>query len=304
MSQRIAVVGSLNQDLTVRVPHHPRPGETVLGTDHFTGAGGKGANQAAAAGRLGADVVMIGRVGDDAAGEFLVTALRADGVDTSHVVVDPVAGSGLAVITLDDAAENAIVVSPGANARMTPADVAAADDALADAGVTLLQLEIPMSAVVAAAAAGDGLCVLNPAPARPLPVALLERTDVLVPNRSELAILSGSAEAATVDEAAAQAAALLPHGTVVVTLGADGALVVAGGRVEHVVAPTVVPVDTTAAGDAFCGALAEGLARGEDMAAAVRWAVHAGAVAATRRGALASLPTREDVLALMEGAVS
>jgi ribokinase len=304
MSRRVAVVGSLNQDLTIRVPHLPAPGETVLGTDHVIGAGGKGANQAAAAGRLGADVAMIGRVGDDAAGRFLLAALADDGVEVSSVVVDPDVGTGLAFITLDDEAENAIVVSPGANGRLSADDVHAAAAHLADAAVTLIQLEVPLEAVAAATAAAGGSVVLNPAPARPLPRPVLDRVDILVPNRTELGILTGRPEASSIGEAAEQARGLASGATVVVTLGAQGALIVGGGDSVHVPAPHVDPVDTTAAGDAFCGALAASLARGEPIERSVRWAVHAGAVAATRRGALASLPNAADVRSLMNGVPS
>lgn len=299
MSSDIVVVGSLNQDLTIRVPRLPQPGETILGTDHFTGAGGKGANQAAAAARLGGDVAMVGRVGEDAAGRILLSALDAEGVDASFVRIDRLERTGMAVITLDEAGENAIVVSPGANGRLTAADVLVASDRLDSAAVTLVQLEIPVAAVEAAVERAGGVVVLNPAPARPLPEAMLRDVDVLVPNRSELAVLSGGHPARSIDEAASQAASLVTGGAVVVTLGAEGALLVRDEGVEHVPAPDIDPVDATAAGDGFCGALAEVLARGEDIIGAVRRAVHAGAVAATRPGAMSSLPTAAEVSGLI-----
>ncbi len=298
MSRQIAVVGSLNQDVTLTVPRHPAPGETVLGTGHFTGPGGKGANQAVAAARLGADVALVGRVGDDDAGRSLRATLANEGVDTEFVSVDSDAGTGLAVITLDAAAENAIVVSPGANARLTVSDVDEAAPVLGAAGVCLIQLEVPLDAVEAAVAASPGMVVLNPAPARELPGALLAAVDVLVPNRSELALLTGSREARSVEEATRQATRLGGR-VVVVTLGSHGALLVADGDVTHVEAPEVDAVDTTAAGDAFCGALATALADGQSLHDAVRFSVHAGALAATRRGAIASLPSAAAVRSLM-----
>jgi ribokinase len=292
----ITVVGSLNQDIVVRVPRHPHPGETVLGSGHFVAAGGKGANQAVAAARLGQSVAMVGRVGDDEAGRALRAGLAADGVDVSSVHVDDRVGTGLALITVDDAAENAIVVSSGANARMTAADVTAAADQVRHAAVVLVQLEIPVEAVVRAVELAAGLVVLNPAPARPLPDELFDRVDVLVPNRSELALLAGGDEPATPAEVVAAARRLRTSAAVVVTLGADGALVVAGDAAPVVIAaPLIEPVDTVGAGDAFCGALADALARGEDLVAGCRWAVAAGASAATRPGAQPSLPTAAEV---------
>jgi len=245
----VVVVGSLNQDVTVRVPHIPAPGETVLGGDATIGGGGKGANQAVAAARLGRRVSMIGRVGDDEGGEILRAALDADQVDTRHLTPTPDTPNGVALISVGSDGDNAIVVSPGANARLTRDDVEAAADVLAGADVTLLQLEIPLAAVHAAAALSGGIVVLNPAPApsEPLPTTLLEAIDVLVPNQSELATLAGHDGPVDATSAAVLAAAL-PCRSVVVTLGAQGALVVADGEVEHIAAPTVAPVDTTAAG--------------------------------------------------------
>ncbi len=292
----IVVVGSLNRDVTADVPRLPRPGETILGTSHRWDNGGKGANQAVAAARLGQRVAMVGRVGDDDAGRQLVASLEREGVDASGVGRDPAAATGLALITVVPGGENTIVVSLGANAHVRPADLDAAP--LADADVVLLQLEIPISAVGAAAAAATGTVVLNPAPAAVLPPELLDAVDVLVPNRGELATLAGGEEEVDLDALAAQAAGLDGSGAVVVTLGADGALVVTGDDAEHVPSPRVDAVDATAAGDAFCGALADALARGESLVAAARWAVAAGAAAATRPGAQSSLPTPGEVRAL------
>jgi ribokinase len=297
----IAVVGSLNLDLVVRVARLPGPGETVSGEDVFRNPGGKGANQAVAAARLGRGVTMVGCVGDDQAGRDLLAALEVDGVDTSHVRVVAGVPSGMAFITVREDGENQIVVSPGTNARLTPRDVGAAGAALRVAAVTLVQLEIPLEAVAAAARTAGGRVVLNPAPVRALPEELLGQVDVLVPNRVELAQLAAGPVPATVEEAAGLAGRL-PARAVVVTLGADGALVVERGHASHVPAVPVRPVDTTAAGDAFCGGLADALAAGAALEDAARWAVRVAAAACLRPGAQASLPTPADLRALPEPA--
>lgn len=294
-SYDVVVVGSLNLDLVVPVARHPAPGETVLGGDYARHPGGKGANQAVAAARLGRRVAMIGCVGDDDAGRVLTSVLDANRVDTAGVRVVDGVPTGLALITVDDRAENAIVVSPGANARLSVDDVAIAGPTIAGAAVVLLQLEVPDEAVTAAAQAAEGIVVLNPAPARPLPPALLARTDVLVANRTELALLADAEEPADLDAVAALARALQSPSAVIVTLGADGALVVEGDSVAHVPAVQVTPVDTTAAGDAFCGALADALAGSSDLVQAAGWAARVAAVAVTRRGAQPSLPARNEV---------
>ena len=287
----VAVVGSINEDLVVRVPRRPRGGETVLGSGHSTGAGGKGANQAVAAARLGSEVALVGRVGDDEPGRRMVAAMQAAGIDVTHVGVDSDARTGLAIITVDGEGENSIVVSPGANAGFLARHVDAARSVLVAANVTLLQLEIPTETAVRAAEITDGLLVLNPAPPRPLPAALLHRVDVLVPNRSELGVLAGVAEPRSFDRVVSAARSLEIDASVVVTLGASGAAVVSAEDAVHIPAPAVDAVDTTGAGDAFCGALAEALDRGVDLGASVRRAVRAGAIATTRVGAQGALPT-------------
>jgi ribokinase len=293
----VAVVGSLNLDLVVRVPELPGPGETVSGGDLFRNPGGKGANQAVAAARLGRPVAMVGCVGDDQAGRDLLASLEADGVDASRVRVVDGVPSGTAFITVREDGENQIVVSPGANARLGPDDVAAAAPVLRAASVTLLQLEVPLEAVAAAAGAAGGLVVLNPAPVRALPGELLGLLDVLVPNRVELARLAGGPVPRSVEEAARLAGGLAAR-AVVVTLGADGALVVADGRSSHVPAVPVQPVDTTAAGDAFCGGLADALAAGAGLEDAARRAARVAAAACLRPGAQTSLPTPAELAAL------
>jgi ribokinase len=282
----IAIVGSINLDVVVEVERHPVPGETVLGGDRLELPGGKGANQAVAAARLGAEVAFVGRVGDDDAGRRLRDGLAAEGVDVTHVVVDPSAPTGMALIAVDGAGENTIVVSSGANARVSAADVEAAGDVLAGAAVTLVQHEVPEDAVAATIARGGGTVVLNPAPARPI----VAPVDVLVPNRGELEALVGLAGdpvelARSFDAARA----------VVVTLGSEGAVVIEGSRVERIPAPQVEAVDTTGAGDAFCGALAQALDAGADLVEAARRAVRAAAASVTKPGAQGGLPRATDL---------
>lgn len=291
----IAVVGSANVDLVVPVDRLPGAGQTVLGGDHLRIAGGKGANQAVAAARLGRRVAMIARVGDDDHGRQLLASLDGSGIDISHVTVTTEAPSGIALITVDLHGENTIAVSPGANARLSVADVRAAAGLLRTAAVTLVQLEIDLATVAAAIESAMGIVVLNPAPAAVLPASLLAGVDVLVPNRSELGLLAGVDQPTTIAEAVA-AARRLPGGVaVVVTLGSEGALVVTDIDVEHLPALAVDAVDATGAGDAFCGALADGLARGSPLEAAAAWAVRVAGVSTTRWGAQPGMPTRHDV---------
>ncbi len=274
----ICVVGSVNLDIVVAVNHHPSPGETVLGGDRAELHGGKGANQAVAAARAGRRVAFVGRVGRDEIGKRLRAELEREGVDVTHLRTDRDALSGTALIAVDAAGENTIVVSPGANGRVGADDVAAADDVLRDARVTLLGHEVPEQAVAAAASVATGTVVLNPAPARPVAPDVMARVDVLVPNRGELATLTGR------DGDPAELAALIGR-PVVVTLGADGALVVLDRRADHIPAPSVDVVDTTGAGDTFCGALAAALVGGAELVDAARAAVAAAALSVTRPGA-------------------
>ena len=191
----------MNRDISVRAPRLPRPGETITGTEHFFGPGGKGANQAVAVARMGMSVAMVGRVGDDEHGETLVRGLEHENVDVSSVDMDPRAATGIAVITIDDEAENTIVISPGANSELGPEHIEANRELISGAGVVLAQLEVPTETVLAAARIVTGVFCLNPAPASPMPEELLQRTDVLVPNRSELGVLAGVEEPRTAGEA-------------------------------------------------------------------------------------------------------
>ncbi|WP_405387161.1 ribokinase [Streptomyces sp. NBC_01102] len=299
----LLVVGSANADLVVGVDRRPAPGETVLGTDLVVHPGGKGANQAVAAGRLGARTALLARVGDDAHGRLLLQSQRAAGVDTGGVLVGG-APTGVALITVDPSGDNSIVVSPGANARLTPEDIRAAAPLFDAARVVSVQLEIPLETVAETARAltpGTRL-VLNPSPPAPLPEDVLTACDPLVVNEHEarylLGILGEPAGTAPED----WATALLRHGprSVVVTLGAAGALV-ADSRSDddpvRVPSPEVHAVDTTGAGDAFTAALAWRLGLGEELAEAAAYAVRVGAAAVTRQGAQASFPTAEEVVA-------
>jgi ribokinase len=295
----VTVVGSLNEDVLVTVDRLPGRGETVVGSAVTIAPGGKGANQAAAAGRLGGGVAMVGRVGGDPAGDRQRAALATAGVDVELVRSTPGELTGTATIPVEaDGGENLIVVVPGANAALTPADVDVAE--VRQATVVLLQLETPLETVLAAAEAAAGIVVLNPAPPQPLPADLLGLVDVLVPNEHELVRLAGAAEGGRSPAELAELARGLGAGSVVVTLGARGALLVpAEGNAVLQAPPTVEPVDTTGAGDCFCGALAQSLARGDVPAEAVRYAVAAAASSTTGPGARGALPDDAAVQALL-----
>jgi len=303
MTAHVTVVGSLNMDLVARAPRIPQPGETIIGGDFHTVPGGKGANQAVAAARLEAQVSMVGRVGRDAFANPLLDNLAVAGVDHAFVIPDPEAATGVALIVVDDTGQNSIVVASGANMRLSPADVEAAEAAIAGADALLLQLESPLETVTRAAevARAHGVrVILNPAPARSLPAALLSLVDVLIPNESETALLTGmSVNNQAEAEAAAAALRGMGVGTVILTLGERGALLAQAGAAELVPAFEVTPVDTTAAGDAFVGGFAVALAEGKSLAEAVRWGNAAGALATTKLGAQPSLPTRQDLEVLL-----
>ncbi|MEV5592306.1 ribokinase [Streptomyces sp. NPDC052496] len=293
----VLVVGSANADLTVRVARRPGAGETVHGSDLVESAGGKGANQAAAAARLGGRVGLLARVGDDAYGELLLDAQRAAGTDVAHVIVESGARTGTAMIIVGPDGDNSIVVSPGANAALTPDDVAAARDIIAASAAVSLQFEVPMETVraTAATAAETGTrVVLNPSPTPDsLDRELLGAADPLVVNEHEAQQLAARGEG---PEDWARALREQGARSVVVTLGGDGALVVDGdGESDRVPGVKVEPVDTTGAGDAFTGALATRLARGDSLTDAARFAVRVGAAAVTKPGAQPSYPTLDEL---------
>jgi ribokinase len=298
------VLGSLNADLVVSVPRLPRPAETVLGDRLRTFPGGKGANQAVAAARLGGSVCMVGRVGEDTFGALLLQSLAADGVDTTRVERDSEEPTGVALIVVEEGGQNLIAVAPGANARVDAREVARAADLLGPESVLLLELEVPLAVVESAAVAAHrrgSRVILNAAPATAtLPDDLLRHVDVLVVNEVEAETLFGN-PVVSVDDAAAAGRAALARGArnAVVTLGAAGAVAVTLDGHAYISAYQVVAVDATAAGDAFVGALALSLLGGADLVDAARLAAAAGAAAATRAGAQSSLPRQADVEAVL-----
>ncbi len=290
----VVVLGSMNMDLVVRVGHIPRPGETVLGRDFVTVPGGKGANQAAAAARLGVRVEMLGRVGADAFGEAMLANLYAQGVGTAHVRRDHANPSGIALITVDERGENAIVVAPGANGRVSVEDVEGAEDVIKQAQFLLMQFEVPLPTVRAAiglASRWGVRVILNPAPAQAVRPDFFQGVYCLVANETEAEILTGLAVRSL--EAAARAGQALRQMGVpvaIVTLGAEGALLSTEEGDLHVPARKVEVVDTTAAGDAFIGGLVAALLKGMPWPEAVRYATCAGTLATTVLGAQTSLP--------------
>lgn len=306
MQAKVLVVGSLNMDLVVRAPRLPRGGETLAGQSFITVPGGKGANQAVAAARLGAEVAMIGCLGDDAYGDQLYRALQAEGIDCQGV--ERVAGesSGVALIVVDDSSQNAIVIVAGGNGHLSPAVLARHEHLLEQAQVVVCQLESPLETVghvLRRAHALGKTVILNPAPAtRDVPAEWLPLVDYLVPNETESELLCRL----PVDslESAGRAAERLREmgaGRVIVTLGAQGALLVGEGRVEHFPVARVKALDTTAAGDTFVGGFAAALARGLDEAAAIRFGQAAAAISVTRLGAQTSIPSREEVERALAG---
>ena len=303
MSARITVAGSLNMDFVVQVERLPQPGETVLGGGFVTLPGGKGANQACAAGRLGGRVRMLGRVGDDVFGRELVESLGRAGVDTKAVRVSEATPTGVALIFVEAGGQNQIVVASGANGLLTPEDVAAELDAAE--GFLLLQLETPLETIERAAALASrrGMTViLDPAPARPLPNELLARVSVLTPNESEaLVLLDRRGSNVSLADAPEIASALLKRGpkAVILKLGANGAYLEDGSGGRHFPGFEVQAVDATAAGDSFGGALGVALAEGHPLPEAIPFANAAAALSVTRLGAQASMPERRDVEALL-----
>ncbi|MGD8375688.1 MAG: ribokinase [Acidobacteriota bacterium] len=303
---RIVVVGSANTDMVLQVSRIPAPGETVLGGTFATHQGGKGANQAVAAARAGGRVTFVARVGRDDLGNRSLEGLRDGGVDCKLVTVTDAAPSGVALIFVDETGQNAIGVAPGANGTLTVADLEAAGEALRSARVVLAQLEVPMDCIrhlgARTANAGDRF-ILNPAPAQPLDEDLLPRVDILVPNESEASLLAGIE---VTDRATAESAAtaLLAKGvgTVIVTRGEAGALIVTPEGSTDVPPYRVHAVDTTAAGDAFCGALAVALAEDRSLMDGVRFASAAAALSVTRPGAQPSLHHRSEIEEFLKAA--
>ena len=298
----IIVIGSSNTDMVIRCSRLPRPGETVLGGSFMMNHGGKGANQAVAAAKLGGDTVFIGKVGDDVFGHQTVEMLTSLGIDTRFLGVSATEPSGVALINVDEhTAENSISVASGANGAIRPADIDAAEEVIASASLILMQLEIPIDTVTYAAkmAKRHGVTVvLNPAPApsEPLPEELLENVDIIIPNKTEAEVITGIAIDTPQDELRA-IRSLHSKGisTVIFTLGSKGALLCQNGDCEEVPSFKVKAVDTTAAGDTFCGALCVGLFEGKEVRPAMIFANQAAAISVTRKGAQQSVPTRAEV---------
>ena len=295
----IIVVGSLNMDLVVKTEHMPAIGETVHGEDLKTIPGGKGANQAAAAARLGSSVAMVGKVGGDDFGLPLIKNLQHQGVDASHVKIDEGVSTGTAVIVVDGSGQNSIVVSPGANGKVDNLDIDTCKDVFNQAKILLLQFEIPLETVAYAMriAKEHGVrVILNPAPAKQVSGDFLKNADVLVPNESELQLLTNMpvTDVSTAEHAAKK---LLEKGvkTVIVTMGERGALFLTEEKSMLVPARKVKVVDTTAAGDAFIGGFAAGLLNGFELEKAVRYGCAAGTLAVTKFGAQTSLPSAAEV---------
>ena len=291
---KVVVIGSSNTDMTIKAERLPKPGETILGGIFVMGPGGKGANQAVAARRLGADVSFICKVGKDIFGDNAIEGYRKEGIDTSRILRSDKA-SGTALILVDAKAENCISVAPGANGDLSPEDIDSVADVIRSAGYLILQLEIPVESVLRAAriAHEAGVYViLNPAPACPLPRELFSYVSLITPNQTESALLTGIEDNldAAVDK-------LLEMGVkdVVVTLGSKGSMVVSGGERTFVPSQKVNAVDTTAAGDTFCGALCVALSEGSSLVQAAGFATKASALTVQKMGAQDSIPYRSDI---------
>ncbi len=296
---KVVVVGSFNMDLVAKAGRRPQKGETLMGEEFGMFIGGKGSNQAIAVARLEANVTMIGRLGTDLFGDTLMAAHIEEGIRTDYIIRDAEVGTGVASILIDADGDNSIVLVPQANMRLSVEDIERASESIAAADVLLLQLEVPIAASQRAAeiAKSNGaMVVLNPAPAQELPDDFLAQVDILTPNEVETESLSG-VRVSTAMEAERAAKVLLGKGlsAVILTLGERGALLLTPDLTEQVSAYTVEVVDTTAAGDAFCGALATGLARGENLVDAIAFANAAGALAVTVLGAAPSMPTAAQV---------
>jgi ribokinase len=299
----IIVFGSINLDLTAYVTRLPESGETITGRSFLTAPGGKGANQAVCAARLGAPTVFIGRIGRDAFGDQALAAVSAEGADTSHVWIDPDAGTGLAVISVNEQAENTIIIIPGANGRLDGNDVDRASKLLDGNSIVMLQLETPLDSSIQLASLArerGAKVILDPAPAVPLPGELLRVVDIITPNEVETKILTGILPLNNQDASRA-AQILLDRGvnTAIIKMGAQGAYFENNLTSGFIPPFPIQPVDSVAAGDAFNGGLAVALFGGKSLEEAVRWGAAAGAIACTRKGAIPSMPHREELESLL-----
>jgi ribokinase len=301
---KIVVIGSINTDMVVRSSQLPFPGQTLMGHSFQTTGGGKGANQAVAAARLGAEVSLIARIGDDAFGKMSIENFKKENINIENIYTDRDAPSGVAFIVVDDKGENIIVVAPGANATLNEKDIQDAEDVIKKADVILFQLEIPMSTVaegIRLAKKHNRMVMLNPAPAASIPKEILQSVDIITPNQTETLVLTGIA---VNDAITAQHACNVLHEmgilTVIVTMGEQGAYISSDnyhGLIPGFTAGVVI--DTVAAGDTFCGGLAIALAEGKSLKDAVQFANAAAALSVTKIGAQASIPLRTEVINLM-----
>jgi len=296
---KIVVIGSSNTDMVIKSRHLPAPGETILGGEFLMNPGGKGANQAVAAARLGGEVVFVAKVGNDIFGQEAVAGFKKEGINTDFIVVDSEQPSGVAIIMVDEKGENCISVASGANNALCPADVDRALEEIDASDVLLMQLETPIETIEHAAALGSEkgkTVILNPAPARELSDELLSKLDIITPNESEAEILTGiKVESPEDAKAASKALRGKGVGTVIITLGSEGAYVESGAFSGMVPVRKVDVVDTTAAGDTFNGALAVALAAGKGTEDAVAFANAAASISVTRLGAQASAPRLKEL---------
>jgi ribokinase len=297
-SNRVVVIGSANIDLVSSVASLPVPGETVLGNSFIKTPGGKGANQAVAASKLGGEVSFVGCIGSDQEGEILRSSLENANVNCDFLISRPEVSTGNAMIGVDAEGNNSIIVNSGANNALTQEDIVAAKEIVESAQVVLMQLEISTKCLEVAVEMASGIKILNPAPVVDISKKLLEKIDVLIPNRIELARLSNKESFENLDELEAAAKGLGIQ-TVIVTLGSAGALLVSDKQTELISSPAVESVDTTGAGDAFCGSMAESLSRGLSFLESVEYSVTAGALSTTTYGAQISMPTRSEVDSLL-----
>ncbi len=298
-TKSIIVVGSSNTDMVIKAPKFPVPGETLLGGTFFMFPGGKGANQAVAAARLGGKITFIARVGNDIFGDQAMQQFKQEGINTEYIISDPKNPSGVALITLDAKGQNTIVVAQGANGALTPEDVNKAEKEFAKAAIILMQLETPLVTIrsAAALASRDGKkVILNPAPAQPLPEDLFKELFIITPNESETETLVDIkiSDLSSLEQAA-QKLYRLGVKNVVITLGVEGAFLFNSEGGRHIPTQKVTPVDTTAAGDVFNGALAVAIAEGNSIIQAVEFANRAAALSVTRMGAQSSAPYRSEV---------
>ena len=295
---KILVIGSSNTDMVVRTRNFPLPGETILGGEFLMNPGGKGANQAVAASRLGADISFITKIGKDVFGSYTLAAIQHEGIPIKNVIKSGEHASGVALITVNAQGENTIVVAPGANMQLSPEEIDTA--LLGKADIILMQLEIPLATIEWVVKTGNSLgkkVILNPAPPQPLPASILKGLFIITPNESETAVLTGI-QPTTLPDMKRAGKFLLTRGVqhVIITLGERGAFLMNEEHTLLVPSPLVTPVDTTAAGDVFNGALAAALAHGAELPEACNLACRAAAISVTRKGAQASAPYRKEII--------